>query len=292
MKTTLNITSGDSCGDIIRQADIPGDVFVWHDILYDGPRTAGWPGENILEDRADFIVIQTAGGLDRETVLQTFKRQYRILEQAGRHDKIILWFDACLFDQSMLVHILTCLDHCGTTAVDLLVVDTFPGIQPYNGLGQLTPEQMESVSNRSAPVTAEQIHYAGRVDRAFACQDIAEFKKISAEKNAPLPWVPAAVRRWLDEQPDPRTGMGKLETLALKAIENGCATPKEIFTEVAAADTPPQYWGDTTLWAKINGLADQSPPLVKISGPQHRLPQFFSTLDLSKFIIERTHHGL
>ena len=41
----------------------------------------------------------------------------------------------------------------------------------------------------------------------------------------------------------------------------------EIFSTVAADDTPPQFWGDITLWAKINALADRTPPLVRIEGP-------------------------
>jgi hypothetical protein len=57
--------------------------------------------------------------------------------------------------------------------------------------------------------------------------------------------------------------------LALEAIQAGHEKPWEIFNAVAAADTPPQYWGDITLWAKINTLAN-------------RLPQW-TTQDLSTF---------
>ena len=55
---------------------------------------------------------------------------------------------------------------------------------------------------------------------------------------------------------------------------------------VAAADTPPQYWGDITLWAKINALADRRPPLVRIEGPAERLPQWKSPLDLKHFRVK------
>jgi hypothetical protein len=74
-----------------------------------------------------------------------------------------------------------------------------------------------------------------------------------------------------------------METLALKAIRSGFEKPWDIFNEVAAADTPPQYWGDITLWAKINGLADRNPPLVRIEGPIPRLPQWEGIADLKRF---------
>ena len=92
--------------------------------------------------------------------------------------------------------------------------------------------------------------------------------------------------RWLQEQPDPATGLGRLESLALAAVHAGCDTPGKIFTSVAGADTPPQFWGDTMLWAKINALAQRIPPLVQIEGPAERLPQWESALPLKDFRIK------
>jgi hypothetical protein len=123
------------------------------------------------------------------------------------------------------------------------------------------------------------------VDKAFALQDLTLFNDLSKMNDAPLPWIPAAVKRWLHEQPDPATGLGRLESLALKAIQGGCETPGDIFKAVATADTPPQYWGDITLWAKINALADRDPPLVRIEGPLTRLPQWEGVADLKRFRI-------
>jgi hypothetical protein len=110
---------------------------------------------------------------------------------------------------------------------------------------------------------------------------------LSLLADAPLPWIPAAVKRWLAEQPDSVTGLGQLEQLALDALRKGCETPWEIFAAVAEADTAPQFWGDITLWAKLNALADRTPPLVRIQGPAQRLPQWESNFDLKQFKISR-----
>jgi hypothetical protein len=286
MGKTLHITSGDCAGDILAKSGISGEVFVWHDILYDGPRNPGWPDDDILFARARFLEQATAGGLSREHVLDTLKRQYQKLTAAADYERIVLWFDACLFDQSMLVHILACLLHQGIRKAELLCVDAFPGIVPFNGLGQLQPSQLASVYDRRRPVTDAQFQFAKVVDKAFATQNPALLDELSRRADAPLPWIPAAVTRWLQEQPDPTTGLGRLECLALEAIRGGCETPWEIFSTVAKADTPPQFWGDTTLWAKINALADRKPPLVRIEGPAERLPQWKSKLNLKHFRIK------
>ncbi len=283
MESVLNITSGDIAGGHLAKSGIPGEVFVWHDIFYHGPRKPGWPDDDTLNIRAGFLEETTGGGLSRQYVLETLKAQYARLKQAKGIGGLVLWFDACLFDQSMLCHILACMRFLKMEAADLICVDAFPGIKPYNGLGQLSPEQFASVYDRRRPVTTDQFVFAECVDKAFALQDRDALNELAVCPNAPLPWVPAAVKRWNEEQPDRETGLGLIERLALEAIRFGCGTPAEIFSFVSAKDTSPQFWGDITLWAKIKALADRQPPLIRIEGPQARLPQWEGIADLKLF---------
>ncbi len=44
MKTTLHITSSDMAGENLTKSGIPGEVFVRHDILYDGSEKIGVAG--------------------------------------------------------------------------------------------------------------------------------------------------------------------------------------------------------------------------------------------------------
>ncbi|MEF3698355.1 DUF1835 domain-containing protein [Desulfolutivibrio sp.] len=286
MNTILHIISGDIAGGSLAKAGLPGEVFVWHDILYDGPRQPGWPSEKTLCARALFLEETTAGGMDRTRILKVLHTQYQRLAEAAAVDHIVLWFDACLFDQSMLAHILACLAHKKNKRAELICVDAFPGIEPFHGLGQLQPEHLASLYPGRRPVTDGQFRFATVVDQAFATQDAAVFAELSETAEPPLPFVPAAVRRWMQEEPDPQTGLGRLEALALAAIRAGCETPGEIARAVAAAETPPRFWGDTTLWAKINGLADRAPALVRIEGPGGRLPQWESQVSLTDFTIK------
>lgn len=283
MKRFLHMTSGDIAGENLKRSGIPGEVFVWHDILYDGPRKPGWPEEDTLHARARFIEEATGGGLGWQYVLETLRIQYRKLEMTQDYDGVILWFDACLFDQAMLSHILACLKIRSIGTAELVCVDAFPGIVPFDGLGQLLPGQLASVYDRRQPVTKDQLRFAKRVDRAFALQDKAVFTELSNCTGAPLPWIPAAVARWLHEQPVEPSGLGRLEQLALEAIRSGSRTPSEIFAFAAAQDAHPQFWGDITLWAKINRLATRRPPLVKLEGPKPLLPQWNDKETLDAF---------
>lgn len=89
METALHITSGDIAGDSLAKSGISGEVFVWHDILYNGPRRPGWPDDDTLDARARFLVESTGGGLSRQYVLETLKAQYAKLKTAARYDMLM-----------------------------------------------------------------------------------------------------------------------------------------------------------------------------------------------------------
>lgn len=283
MKHKIHITSGDCAGQLLQEAKLSGEILVWHDILYDGPRNPGWPSEATLQARAIFLEQCTAGGLDQAYVLETLQEQYCKLSEMPADTQIVLWFDACLFDQSMLCHILTCLQHLKRSQVELICIDAHPRIERYNGLGQLQPSELTASYPTRQPVSPEQFEFACQVDRAFAEQDLAAFQALAAQSQAPIQWIPAAVKRWLQEHSYADSEFGRLEYHALAALRAGHHSPAEIFTAVAQADTPPQYWGDSTLWAKINGLADRTPPQVRIQGPSPRLPQWQSEHPLAEY---------
>ncbi len=284
MAAALHITSGDIAAEALAGAGLDGDILVWHDLLYDGPRSAGWPDENILQQRSRFIEEMSGGGLQAGEVLATFTDQYERLTALSGAAHVVLWFDACLFDQSMLVHILNCLDMKKIrTGVELICIDHFDGIEPFIGLGQLSSSQLASAWPERRSVTTRQYSYAARIERIFAEKDFVGAGQVLKQPGAPLAWVPAALQRWLEERPDPETGLGRLESMALDAVRAGCRKPWDIFKHAAEAETPPQFWGDTTLWLKINNLADRKPPLVKINGPGKRLPQWFGHTDLGEF---------
>ena len=80
MGNTIHITSGDRAGGNLSKTGLPGEVFVWHDILYDGPRSPGWPDVQTLKARSLFLERVTAGGLTGEYVLETLRNQYQKLE--------------------------------------------------------------------------------------------------------------------------------------------------------------------------------------------------------------------
>jgi hypothetical protein len=283
----INITSGDMSGELIAESGVPGEVFVWHDVLYDGPRSYGShgvPTNKIMHDRAAYLSELTGGGLKEESIFNGLSRDYAKLSELDSYDEIVFWFDSCLFDLSMLAHLLACIPDNILHKCKLICVSEFEDIKPFNGLGQLDADQMKSLYPLRKQLNQDQIYFSRLVDMAFANQDVDLFEKIINYKNPPLKYFDRAVQRWLEEKPTGDLSVGKLERLILDALDNGCGQPGEIFGYVAQHDSTPQYWGDITLWQKINGLSDRG--LVEIKGPAAKLPQWFeSEYKLSDFDI-------
>ena len=280
-----HLTSGDSAASILRAAGLPGTIHVWHDVLYEGTHEPGWPCAETLCLRARMLENHTGGGVSFQKALKTLRDQYAGLRAAADRP-IVLWFDACLFDQSMLVHLLACLRDRPAGSVSLVCIAACTGLERYNGLGELPPASFAEHYPRRAPVTPAMFAFATEADAAFGHHDGTALRRLASLTDAPLPHVPAAAARRLREFPDPETGLGRLEQLVLQALDQGAMKPKALFHAVAALDAPPQYWGDTTLWQAINGLAMRRPPLVRIAGPTPRLPQWPGQGDDDAYVIE------
>jgi hypothetical protein len=287
MEKWLHITGGDISGELIRASGLPGEVLVIHEILYEGVRTPGWPNESTLLTRARFLEKHTDGGIPFDQLLAMLHAQYAKIQSAKDFDQTILWFDACLFDQAMLAHILACFKENTPPSLSLICIDAFPSIEPFDGLGQLNAEQIRSLIDLKSSVTTKQLEYAEKVDHAFALQDPQALLVLSRNPDPPLPFMPSAIQRWLEEQSTPEQPFGKLEQLILQAIEHGYHRPMDIFHEIRRHECHPIYWGDSMLWEKINQLQERHPTVVKIQGPSPRLPQWGPKEALDSYLVTR-----
>ena len=248
----LHITNGDCAAARLAASGLPGEVFAWSDILFAGPRRdLGWPGESDLAARAAFIA--DAFDLQAPEILAKLQNQYAKLAGVFTHDAVVLWFDACLMDQTTLVHLLTCLDDIAYRRLGLICVGEFPGIADFHGLGQLRPADFASLYPLRRTLSPLDFTLARRADRAFAKRDEREIRRLSNKPSSAWPFLPAACARWLEELPD-AMGLGKLDRLIFEAIDGGARDFPAVYRQVAARDSRPRFWGDSWLEAKYHKL--------------------------------------
>jgi hypothetical protein len=230
----LHVTNGDAVVPELAAAIgvHPADVVVWRDILHEGPVPAGVGAAALAEVRAEHLA---ARGWARDE-LPVFRDRDERLAAHPRDAEVVLWFEDDLFDALQLAQL------------------------------------EDRLAGRPGPVTRVRLPHPPRGDlrAAFDARepidpDPAAFAALRSDD--PRAWLAVpAFARLLEELPDSRTGLSRLERQILEALEPGPLTPPDLFTAAAAPEHPP-WIGDTPLLA----LADDLEPLVRRADGRYEL---------------------
>src|SRR5690349_17677172 len=100
----IHIRCGDDILGRLEDAGLPGEFARWSDPLCQGPTPAHLQGEAWTRMRAEFIADHYE--VPSENALEYLREQDRALEKSARHDRVCLWFEHDLFDQTILIYLL------------------------------------------------------------------------------------------------------------------------------------------------------------------------------------------
>lgn len=248
----------------LDEAGIPGRKVSWSDPLCLGPVPFA-DRERLRPVRARWL--QAEFGIRNPSDLDDLVEADRAVDTAGDHDEIVLWFEADLFDQAILVHLLDRLGHLldTPTRLTLVTLHEMPGMQRFIGLGQLSPAQLGSLFPKRVAVTREMVHAAREAWKAWTAPTPELLQRIATDTTNPLPYLPAAVRRLLEELPDTRTGLGRTERTGLELMARGPTTLFDAFR--GTQDLEPRPWlGDTMFFDILRPLGQGSTPLISFEG--------------------------
>lgn len=259
----LHLTNGDVAAAKLRQTGLTGQVVPWRDVLHEGPVPAGLPLERMSETRARFVASQGW------TALQEALRQFADRDAALRvARRVTLWFEHDLYDQLQLLQILATLAEQPETSAELIVIDRFPGVEPFHGLGQLTPTQLALLWPRRRPVKPAQLAVATRAWKAFTSPNPAALRELLAADLDSLPLLRPALLRLLEEYPTAPGGVSRTDRQILQVVAAGAERFDAIFPATQALELAP-FHGDTTLRAHLSALISAPSPLV--TPEPHRL---------------------
>ena len=266
----LHVTNGDSAGNTLRQTTLGGAVLPWNDVLHEGPVPAGSRAA-LRAARAAFF-SSCGWGSRRSIAAELERRDRQVVDalQSGRH--AVLWFEHDLYDQLQLLDALALVDESAAPIehLELLVVGSFPGRPDFHGLGELTAAELESLWGERRPASAETVALAGEIWRAVRAptpEGIARFAVGPAAAEVDLrelPYVPAALRRLLEELPAVRSGLSGTERRALEAVAAGAATPMASFLAEQAAESAP-FLGDAWFFRSLTTLGAGAARLLETS---------------------------
>ena len=258
----LHITNGESVTGTFRQVRFPGTYLAWNDSLHDGPV----PQTATLSELSDIRAKALAdfGWSDPENPRASFAARDRTLQDFRKHQEVVLWFEHDLYDQLQLLQLLDWFEQQDLEGInlDLIQIDSYPGVRPFYGLGQLSGPQLARLFPMRKRVTDAQRSIATEAWRAFRAEDPTDLAAISQQKFDEMPFLAAALLRFLEEYPGATDGLSRTERQVLQAAGAGKRKKQEIYFESRKQEDVP--WGDASVYLRLAWLtAGPNPALIE-----------------------------
>jgi hypothetical protein len=244
----------------LRDSSIPGDLLVWREIYVEGPVPGNLPDDDFCKVRAKYLSNLPGMAITYESILEGCRTRYDVLANAGKYNEVVLWFDSCMFDQTIMIHVINlCAKHnWPDTRLSLICVDQI--------MGRLTENELVALLNARHTITPDEILLAHAAWEAFSSADPKKIEDVLQGDCSALPFLRDALLRHLEQYPSVTNGLNRTQNQILKVVESGNGKLLDIFKAVQEMEKYP-FMGDTSLWARIEELAGQTNPLLKLAGP-------------------------
>jgi len=257
----LHIRCGTDIVADLRAGGVPGEILVWQDPLCQGP-TPALPPTAWYDTRAAFI--SRTYDLEVATVRAQLEAADAGLAQSLGEDEVVLWFEHDMFDQSILARLLAW--YAAAPALprrlSLVTANSHPAVPRFIGLGNLNATQLMELFGNRITLRAAVVAEGREVWSAWTARDPRGLAVLSRREMPGLPWMPAAIRRHLEELPWTTDGLSLSDRLILQAVGEG-ATGRTVFQRVMNAEAAP-WMGDTMCYHAIRELAAGDVPLLTV----------------------------
>jgi hypothetical protein len=253
---------------------VAGEVGVWADALHEGPVPAGIEGSAFRELRARWAARAKLATL--EEAMRLHEAWEQAMVAALDADEPVLWLEHDLFDQLLLLHHLHRFRRAGDPAApSLICIGEFEDVDPFHGLGQLSPAQLASLFPARTQVTGDMLEHAADAWQAFTGDDPRALEPFAAADAPGLPHLRHALHRLLAEYPAVRDGLARTERQILQVVAVGADSPGSAFRAVQEFEEA-QFLGDAVFWSIAHRLATGPRRLLRIEDETPRagtLPQ-------------------
>nr|WP_275444713.1 sigma-70 family RNA polymerase sigma factor [Paenibacillus sp. ACRRX] len=262
----LHIVNGDHVAETLRQGVVQGDILVWREVYPEGPvfvDPTTYPNRSV---RAGYL--EQALGIPRLEFIRGSEAQENQLANYHKYDEIVLWFEHDLFDQTMLCYLLHWFAKrpLGNTKLSLLCIGAYPGIQLFRGLGQLSADQMKTLSGTWQAIGQAELETGTKVWEAYCSSEPDQlYALLKGEQTAALPFVRDAFRLHLSRLPSTFNGLGIVEQTTLELVRSGVSSPMDLFQRIGNT-LHGLGLGDLQYWRHLAGLSQRAQPLLYIEG--------------------------
>lgn len=261
---TLHIRCGSDIMHKLVVAGFVGDFLNFSDPYAHGPvpRTA---------TLAEFIRIRAEHieqGYHLPPVLEALTEDYAALELARDYARVMLWFEHDSYDQLILAKLLHFFSDPGKRPVQLRFINVtgVPGVQRFNGLGQLPADTLRVLWTQFADISAAQFAFAKHAWHALTSPTPELLAQLIITQTPALPVMANALHRHLQELPSLHNGLSLVEQLTLQVLSNeGPLNAARLFGSYTNRYEPLTFLGDSMYWCYLDDLAGAPQPALIVN---------------------------
>lgn len=248
-KNLIHILNGDCARELWETSGLPGTALVWREIYLEGPLlSAADPDPTLFrKTRADFL-HSIVPEHSAETLLHSLEKTEDAILKAGENTEFCLWFDGCMFDQTLLMRILFLFSRSSVRRKTALFC--------CNGFC-LKAEHFRNGFEQRMFLTEEDLRLGEAAWISFVSRDAGAMRKLAESDGfaVHLPQMRQALLRCADDVPD-NFGLTRTKRQLLTLVEEGITGPENIFRAFDRFEDLP-FLGDSSCFRLLEELADR-----------------------------------
>lgn len=268
-RKTLHIRCGHDVMFKLAVAGFEGDFLAFADPYVHGPVPGGLDLPHFIQLRAAFI----AGEHWRspEQALSELTADYQALEYARNYQSVAFWFEHDAYDALIFLKLLSFFSDPSKRAADMryICLSQYPGVQRFNGLGQLPAQAMRVLWPRFEPLTGVQFAAGHEGWSAYTERSPEALCRWASQGKPDLPQIIPAIQRQLRELPWLGDGLALSERLTLQCLaQHGDMDAATLFYHwYSGVYEPLPFLGDSAYWRLLDALAGAPEPAILVRGP-------------------------
>ncbi|MDB5864454.1 MAG: hypothetical protein JWO70_2260 [Betaproteobacteria bacterium] len=260
---TLHIRCGHDIMHKLAVAGFEGGFMWFADPYVEGPVPRTSTLDEFVRVRARYLeeISLEKNGYER------LRSSYDDLELAKDYESVNLWLEHDSYDQLILARLLDFFSDASKRPprLRLITVTHFPGVERFNGIGQLPAEALRVLWNDFRDVDEGQLALGKQAWLAVTSPTPEALLDLVRTQTPALPTMSRALARHLRELPSSGNGLSLTEQLTLQILAaKGAMNAPRLFGWYTNHYEPLTFMGDTGYWNVLRGLADASRPALRI----------------------------
>ena len=245
--TELHILNGDHAFELWKNCGYNAQALIWRETYLEGPLPETDDLAAFRTVRAEYLShFAELDGIGSERLAQYLRKLDDSILNLPETSDLMLWFDSCIFDQTLLMRILYLLDRKKTPSGrvflfccegNALTLDDFR--QGESGKVRLFPPDLET---------------GARAWRLFQRKDAVGMLQLAQAGNFErLPKLKKALFRCAEEVQEDENGLNRTRRQILQLVASGCRSFQANFKGLAALEEYP-FLGDTACLRHLDNL--------------------------------------